>query len=249
MSRFRSRLFTWIERSLPVQLGRKARQIFDKIAAELVEKLAQTIDKLEQQTNAPTLPRAVKKLLQPAKALVKFMAKHWVIPAPKTEPMVQHPSTTAIRYTPKLPEGEAREHHRKQLGELNELIVRAIAYFQKKKRTLPAPALPSAEVDRMMRYSAMGAEETVPWLDDPQPPSKPISTAVLEKQVEPWEAELDDHCMRAWIETQATFLGYADSPIIKFLLWLDGIILKIEQCLIAIWQKLVSWWQSKFSKV
>lgn len=250
MSRFRSRLFNWIERSLPVQLGRKARKIFDKITAELAEKLAQTIDKLEQQTSTTPLQSSVKKLLRPAKALVKFFAKHSGVQRSATTGQIDmQKDGSAISYTPQLSEAREGGYKSHRFGELHELIIRAISYFQRKKRTLPAPSLPSATADRMMVYSAMGAEQTLPWLDPLETPKENVPVATAKQPIDPWEADLDEHCMRAWIETQATFLGYEDSPIIKFLLWLDRIIYKIEQCLIALWQKLVHWWESKFSKV
>jgi len=254
MSRFQSRLFIWIERSLPVRLGRKARQIFNKITVELAEKLSQTIEKIEQQPIAIPLRNSVKKLLQPAKALVKFIAKHGGIqPATPAERhnLAKPSTTTAISRSFAKFDRQNRQQKSKNLGEMNELIIKAIAYFQQKQRTLPAPPLPSAKSDRMMIYSAMEAEHTVPWLDAIQPPiiSSNAGMTVIETEIESWEEDLDDYCMRAWLETQAEFLGYADSPIIKFLVWLDRIILKIEKWLASIWQKLVDWWQSKFTKV
>jgi len=43
--------------------------------------------------------------------------------------------------------------------------------------------------------------------------------------------------MQAWIETQATFLGYVYNPIMQFILWLDRLIVALEQWLIHQWQR------------
>jgi len=254
MSRFQSRLFTWIERSLPVQLGRKARKILNKITVELAEKLSQTIEKLEKQPTATPVHSSIKKLLQPAKALVKFITKHSIIQsatAPDKLHLQKQTPATAISRPLSQANSNYREQTNKNFRELNELIIKAIAYFQKKKRTLPAPSLPSSKADRMTLYADIESEHTVPWLDTIQPPiiNENKGMVVIEKEIESWEEELDDYCMRAWVETQAEFLGYADSPIIKFLVWLDRIILKIEKWLAKIWQNLLNWWYSKFTKV
>ncbi len=254
MSRFQSQLFTWIERSLPVQLGRKARKILNKITVELVEKLSQTIEKIEKQPASTPVHGSIKKLLQPAKALVKFITNYSIIQsatAPDKLCLEKQPPTTAISHPLGQSNSNYRERTNKNFRELNELIIKAIAYFQQKKRTLPAPSLPSSKANRMTIYADMEVEHTVPWLDTNQPPIINDNTGmvVIEKEIESWEEELDDYCMRAWIETQAEFLGYADSPIIKFLVWLDRIILKIEKWLSKIWQNLLNWWRSKFTKV
>ena len=254
MSHFQSRLFTWIERSLPVQLGRKARQMLNKITLELAEKLSKTIEKIEKQPTSTPVHNSIKKLLQPAKALVKFITKHSIIQsatAPGKLHLEKQPPTAAISRPLGQFNSNYRERTNKNFRELNELIIKAIAYFQQKKRTLPAPPLPSSKSDRMELYAEMETEQTVPWLDRTQSPTitSNAGMVVIEQEIESWEEDLDDYCMRAWIETQAEFLGYADSPIIKFLVWLDRIILKIEKWLAAIWQKLINWWRSKFTKV
>ncbi len=41
-----------------------------------------------------------------------------------------------------------------------------------------------------------------------------------------------------WIETDSEILGYSQSPIARFLVWLDRILLQIENWLIKIWNKL-----------
>ncbi|CAN1209493.1 hypothetical protein TUMEXPCC7403_04675 [Tumidithrix helvetica PCC 7403] len=44
--------------------------------------------------------------------------------------------------------------------------------------------------------------------------------------------------LRAWIETHATFLGYAYSPIMEIVHWLDRLVARIERSLIGLWQKI-----------
>jgi len=46
--------------------------------------------------------------------------------------------------------------------------------------------------------------------------------------------------LRAWIEAQATILGYAYSPVMTVVFWFDEIILKIENLIIMLWKKLVN---------
>jgi hypothetical protein len=254
MSRFQSQLFIWIERSLPVQLGRKARQILHKITVELAEKLSQTIEKIEKQPASTPVHSSIKKLLQPAKALVKFIAKHGSMQsatAPDQLHLVEQPLNPAISHAFGQAHSKNREQTSRDFRELNELIIKAIAYFQQKKRTLPAPTLPSSKSDRMELYAEMEPEQTVPWLDRIPAPSIGDNTRIvmIEKELDSWEEDLDDYCMRAWLETQTEFLGHADSPIIKFLIWLDRIILKIEKWLAPIWQKLINWWHSKFTRI
>lgn len=45
--------------------------------------------------------------------------------------------------------------------------------------------------------------------------------------------------MYAWLETQATFLGYVSSPFVAVLNWLDRLIANIEKWIIKFWQQLV----------
>ncbi|MEE3719832.1 hypothetical protein V2H45_24125 [Tumidithrix elongata RA019] len=44
--------------------------------------------------------------------------------------------------------------------------------------------------------------------------------------------------LRAWIETHATFLGYAYSPVMEIVHWLDRLVARIERSLIWVWQKI-----------
>lgn len=45
--------------------------------------------------------------------------------------------------------------------------------------------------------------------------------------------------MQAWIETQATFLGYVYSPVMNFIHWLDRLFARLEQWLVKQWHKLL----------
>jgi hypothetical protein len=44
--------------------------------------------------------------------------------------------------------------------------------------------------------------------------------------------------MYAWIETQATFLGYISNPFGQFIEWLDQLIANVERWIINLWQKI-----------
>jgi hypothetical protein len=52
------------------------------------------------------------------------------------------------------------------------------------------------------------------------------------------ELEEQSRPLQAWIETQATFLGYVYSPILKFIYCIDSLVAKFEQWLIKLWQKI-----------
>jgi predicted transcriptional regulator len=45
--------------------------------------------------------------------------------------------------------------------------------------------------------------------------------------------------MYAWLETQATFLGYVSSPFVAVLNWLDRLIANVEKWIIRFWRQLV----------
>jgi hypothetical protein len=49
-----------------------------------------------------------------------------------------------------------------------------------------------------------------------------------------------DRPLKAWIEANATILGYAYNPVMTVILWIDAIVLKIENLIIAIWKGLIS---------
>jgi hypothetical protein len=58
--------------------------------------------------------------------------------------------------------------------------------------------------------------------------------------------------LRAWIETHATFLGYAYSPIMEVVYWLDRLIARLERSLIWLWEKAISlpkWLFQKFVRL
>jgi len=46
--------------------------------------------------------------------------------------------------------------------------------------------------------------------------------------------------LRAWIEAKATLLGYVYNPVMTVILWIDVIILKLENLIIYIWKGLIS---------
>ena len=49
-----------------------------------------------------------------------------------------------------------------------------------------------------------------------------------------------DRPLKAWIEANATILGYAYNPVMTVILWIDAIVLKIEDLIIAIWKGLIN---------
>ncbi|MBD2175633.1 hypothetical protein H6F42_01705 [Pseudanabaena sp. FACHB-1998] len=49
-----------------------------------------------------------------------------------------------------------------------------------------------------------------------------------------------DRPLRAWIEANAALLGYVYNPVMVVVFWLDGIILKIENFFISLWQGFIN---------
>lgn len=68
------------------------------------------------------------------------------------------------------------------------------------------------------------------------PPLPPPMHPITEIKLEPEEPPL-----YAWIETKATSLGYAYSPVINFLLWLDRWLARLEEWCLKMWRRLWDW--------
>jgi len=49
-----------------------------------------------------------------------------------------------------------------------------------------------------------------------------------------------DRPLRAWIEAQATILGYTYNPVMTVVFWIDVIVLKVENVIINLWKGLIS---------
>lgn len=49
-----------------------------------------------------------------------------------------------------------------------------------------------------------------------------------------------DRPLRAWIEANATILGYTYNPVMTVILWIDAIVLKLENGFIALWRAVVN---------
>lgn len=99
------------------------------------------------------------------------------------------------------------------------LLEEAINYFLRRPKLSP----------RHQEYE----NESAHW--PPLPPT-PDPGQITEVKLEPEEPPL-----RAWIDTQATSLGYAYSPIVNFFLWLDGQVERLEQWLSQLWRKFWRW--------
>jgi hypothetical protein len=62
---------------------------------------------------------------------------------------------------------------------------------------------------------------------------------VLSYQVSTSETQ-NERPLRAWIEAKATLLGYVYNPVMTVVFWLDAIILKIEDLIIAVCKELIN---------
>ena len=54
------------------------------------------------------------------------------------------------------------------------------------------------------------------------------------------EVLASDRPLRAWIEANVTILGYVYNPVMTVVLWVDAIVVKIEDLVIAFWQRLIN---------
>jgi hypothetical protein len=64
------------------------------------------------------------------------------------------------------------------------------------------------------------------------------------------EPDIDgERPLRAWIDARASILGYAYNPIMTVILWVDAVILKIEDWIIAIWKGLINFPKNFFKFV
>jgi hypothetical protein len=95
----------------------------------------------------------------------------------------------------------------------------------KTKQTSIIPTATSDPLASALIHESKSTSEIVPdlscWLDDSFD----------------FEIEERSRPLKAWIETQATFIGYVYSPIMEFIRWIDRLVAKFEQWLVQLWQK------------
>jgi hypothetical protein len=70
--------------------------------------------------------------------------------------------------------------------------------------------------------------------------NKIISSLPQELDNSPHPPTESSRPMYAWIETQATFLGYIYNPFIQLIEWLDQLIATVERWIINLWQQLLT---------
>ncbi len=68
------------------------------------------------------------------------------------------------------------------------------------------------------------------------PPLTPAADQITLINLEP-----EDPPLHAWIDTQATSLGYAYSPLTNFLLCLDRWVAALEKWILSLWRKFWNW--------
>ncbi|WP_146048679.1 hypothetical protein [Pseudanabaena sp. BC1403] len=70
------------------------------------------------------------------------------------------------------------------------------------------------------------------------------SSLVFEEELQMYQSQSSDRDsdrpLRAWIETKANLWGYSNNPVMIFLLWIDAIVVKIENSIIKLWKGLIS---------
>ena len=70
------------------------------------------------------------------------------------------------------------------------------------------------------------------------------SSLIFEEELQMYQSQSSDRDsdrpLRAWIETKANLWGYSNNPVMIFLLWIDAIVVKIENLIIKLWKGLIS---------
>lgn len=97
------------------------------------------------------------------------------------------------------------------------LLEEAINYFLRRPKLSP----------RQQEYE----NEAGHW-----PPLPPPGDQITEIKLEP-----EDPPLYAWIDTHATSLGYAYSPVVNFLLWIDRWVAQLEAWVLKLWRKFWNW--------
>ncbi|NJK35265.1 MAG: hypothetical protein HC919_10055 [Oscillatoriales cyanobacterium SM2_2_1] len=110
---------------------------------------------------------------------------------------------------------------------LLELIAAAIAYFARQPKPKRLDGNPDPN-----------------WLDPPDfrgdcpqimPGRAPLWAPI------PEEPDLEPTPMYAWIDTHATFLGYAYGPVMTLIYWLDRWLARLERLLLRFWRWLTTY--------
>ncbi|PZU92319.1 MAG: hypothetical protein DCE90_18525 [Pseudanabaena sp.] len=157
-----------------------------------------------------------------------------------------------------------------QIDRLRKLIEAAVDYFFSKQRSpSELEATNSIEISKSESIESLFADDNGPWplpmeYESVAFANSPDLTALnssgelqifetttsqmSQERLEGGSFFIEETLMqsenerplRAWIEAQATILGYVYSPVMTVVFWFDEIILKIENLIIRLWKKLVS---------
>ncbi|OIP68705.1 MAG: hypothetical protein AUK48_15595 [Oscillatoriales cyanobacterium CG2_30_44_21] len=157
-----------------------------------------------------------------------------------------------------------------QIERLRKLIEAAVNYFFSKQRSLSElEATNSIETSQSASMESLFADDNGPWplpleYESVAFANSPDLTAlnssgelqIFETTTSQMSQERleggsffieetlirieNERPLRAWIEAQATILGYVYSPVMTVVFWFDEMILKIENLIIRLWKKLLS---------
>jgi hypothetical protein len=194
-----------------------------QVEQETIEQYEQPLDRIRQLIKAAIAYFFGKKPTTPQVDTVEVPAQPWLTmsdlfdddsgPWPRIEP---HESARAHEQLPinSDPSQFLPGYSDSSLVKSNRATASSIASKRKSKRM------------EIARNTGKKPGEIIPdlsgWLED----------------IPDFEPEEPYQPLRAWIETQATFLGYVYSPIMEFLHRLDRLIARFEQWLIQLWQKI-----------
>lgn len=296
MSRYQSRLFNWIDNSLPAKLGRRARDWYEQVGNP-VKQAAETVKKnttkaifypvyiLASATNLRSKSKAkeVPLLLRPIQSLVLwiddskiFAPQKSVKPKSKSNKKSRNSAQGISEWETSLldDQNQALNLHNSEedFKRIQKLIKDAIAYFFGKKpradklksvknkqpwltmkdvfdddaTVWPPQIITNNNLDQSSSRAIASYELTNQSVsisskiaNNISPASnKIISTSPQELVNSSAPSTESSRPMYAWIETQATFLGYIYNPFVQLIEWLDQLIATVERWIINLWQKI-----------
>jgi hypothetical protein len=301
MARYQSRLFNWIDSSLPAKLGRRARDWYEQVGNP-VKRAAETVKKnttkaifypvyiLASATNFRSKAKEVPLLLRPVQSLVLWIDNSKIFTPNKSSQKSFKPKYPKYKGNKKSrnsdqgisawetsildSQNQALNLHNSEedFRRIQKLIKDAIAYFFGKKPRADKlksvknkqPWLTMADIfdDDATVWPPQKTESTYISQSGHQSGLRAIASYDLTNKLTNQSVNISlssgeitsslpqvlvdssapstesSRPMYAWIETQATFLGYIYNPFVQLIEWLDQLIATVERWIVKLWQKI-----------
>ncbi len=291
MARYQSRLFNWIDSSLPAKLGRRARDWYEQVGNP-VKRATETVKKnttkailypvyiLASATNLRSKSKAkeVPLLLRPVQSLVLWIDDSKIFALNKSPQKSVKPKYKVNKKSRNSAQGISEwgtslldkqnqtlnlNNSEEDFKRIQKLIKDAIAYFFGKKPRADKLKSVKNKQPWLTMKDVFDDDETV-W--PPQKTEKSglgaiasydlsnkltnqsvnislssgeITSSLPQELVDSSVPSIESsRPMYAWIETQATFLGYIYNPFVQLIEWLDQLIATVERWIVKLWQKI-----------